>query len=115
VTEPCRQEATIAVLADRSKKMESTLTQIASAIEENNRLLAVLTEQGAEIRHLRDTQQRLENRYERDLRNLFGRVRDLELAPGKTLGKLAIILITAASSCIGGIVAGLVIWSVKNA
>jgi len=111
VSEPCKQEAPIAVLTDRSKKVEASLTKIANALEENNKLLTVLTEQGAEIRHLRQDQER----NERDIDGLFGRVRTLELAPGRALGKVAIILITTGSSCIGGIVAGLVVWSVKNA
>jgi hypothetical protein len=53
-------------------------------------------------------------RNEKDINELFDRVRTLELAPGKAMTKLGFIVLTGGCASLGGIVSGLIIWVVTH-
>ena len=110
MSDPCKQEAPIAVLTDRSIKVEVALTDIAAALKKNNELLTTLTKQGERIHHLREDVTRNEG----DINELFGRVRSLELLPGKSMTKFGWLLLVSFISGGSGIVSGVVVWMVTH-
>lgn len=110
MTEPCKNEGRLAKVEADNGNQDKTLDTLARTLAENTRLLGTLAEIGSDVRHIREDQARMEG----NINTLFSRVRTLELAPGKALSKVALLVITAASGCFGGIVTGLVLWLVKG-
>lgn len=110
MAEPCKQEAPIASIQATLKALEKGLSSIHASMEKTASALSVLVQQTVEIRTLRETDQR----HETDIDNLYTRVRALELAPGRTLGKGFWLLSAAASSTAGGVVTGVILWLVKG-
>lgn len=111
MAEPCRQEVTIAEMKADNRHQDDVLVSMQRTLEENTRLLRVLSEIGADVRHIREDQLR----QERDIDAIYKRVRVLELAPGQMMSKAAMIMLTAGCGSLGGVVTGVVMWMIKGA
>lgn len=109
MTEPCKQEGRVSKLEAENTSKDNALAAIGRSLEEMNRLLRVVAEFGADIRHLREDKAR----HEDDINSLYSRVRSLELAPGRALSKLALLMITTISGCFGGVLTGLILWILR--
>lgn len=89
MAEPCRQEKTIGHLEEA----------IRTLAEGQREIIALMRNQSASDEQLR--------RHEKDINNLFGRVRELEMAPGEEAGTVKTGAVTAI---ISAVVAGLIAW-----
>lgn len=89
MAEPCRQEKTIGHLEEAIKAMA----------EGQREIIALMKDQSANKEQMR--------RQEKDINNLFCRVRELEIAPGEEAGQVKTGTLTAI---ISAIIAALVAW-----
>lgn len=110
MADPCQSAWKISAIDERTKAQGEALGAVNAALDRQSVALNKVAEALADIKHLHDDQQR----NERDIDELFGRVRLLELAPGKAMGKAGWMILTAASGSIGGIVSGMVVWIVTK-
>jgi hypothetical protein len=95
MSEPCLQQWKIATLEANDTSIQDTLREIKQDQKRLIDLLERIAAQGARIDSLEDNQKK----HGRDIGALFGRVRDLEIAPGKdgkTLKLGAIMAIISA-------------------
>lgn len=104
--ESCHHDVTVAILHDRSVKFEKAIEEIAGSLRLTNSLLGTLAEQGAEIKHLREDTLR----NEKDIDAIFGRVRSLEMAPGRVAGKVSLVVLASIGGCIGSTITGVVVF-----
>lgn len=111
MAEPCKNEGRLAKVETDNGHHDKMLDALQETLAENTRLIGTLAEIGSDIRHIRENQ----GRHELSINGLYSRVRQLELAPGETLSKVALILITAGSGCVGGVITGVILWVVKGA
>ena len=109
--EPCKQEGRLTKVETDNGHQDDVLKALQETLKENTRLLGTLAEIGSDVRHIRETQ----SRHEGSINGLYSRVRQLELAPGEALSKVALIAITAGSACAGGVITGVTLWLVKGA
>lgn len=108
--DPCKQEGAIAELKADNRHQDDVLAAMQRTMEENTRLLRTLAEIGADVRHIRENQ----SRHDRDIDALYKRMRAMELAPGEAMSKAAMVMLTAGSGTVGGIVTGVIMWAVKG-
>ncbi len=134
--EPCGKIQEIADLRAKNNALENALSGIRRALEENNKLLSSISEQGAEIRHLREDN----TRNEKDIDALYNRVRLVEMAidpkqvdalkkcieelskeineikslPARRASKFFWALVTTISACLGATVSGLLVWALTK-
>lgn len=110
MSDPCQSAWKISAIDERTKAHGEAIGSVKVALDGLNAALHKIGEALADIRHLREDQQR----NERDFDEIFGRVRALELAPGKAMGKAGWMILTALSGSIGGVVSGAVVWFVTR-
>ncbi|MCP3177302.1 hypothetical protein MJO47_09345 [Desulfuromonas sp. KJ2020] len=110
MADPCSSAGKISAIDERTKGHDRAIEGFKAALEATNKVLLKISEALADIRHLHEDQKR----NEQDINELFGRVRGLELAPGKAMSKVGFILLTAAGGCVGGVIVGLVVWLVTR-
>lgn len=110
MTEPCGSAAKISAIDERTKAHDRAIDGFRTALEATNSILRKISEALADIRHLHEDI----TRNEKDINELFDRVRILELAPGKAMTKLGFIILTGGCATAGGVVSGLIIWMVTN-
>ena len=94
--EPCRQEGNIATLKATDVSIQDTLREIKRGQERLIEVLEQIAAQGARINSLEEN----ERKHGRDIGALFGRVRDLEIAPGKEGSTVKIGAVMAVISAI---------------
>lgn len=92
----CTQTATIGA-------MQKTLEHLVVLVEQ-------VVEQRIELKHIGDRQ--IEHRDW--LKGLERRIRQMEVHPGQVAGKVLILVCTLLGSAVGSIVAGIVVWSLRN-
>jgi hypothetical protein len=110
MADPCQSAWKISAIDERTKAHGEAIGSVKTALESLTSALNKISEALSDIRHLREDQQR----NERDFDELFGRVRILELAPGKAMGRAGWMILTAISGSIGGVVSGTVVWIVTK-
>jgi hypothetical protein len=94
--DPCRQEAKIATLQANDASLQDTLKELKQDQKRLIDLLEKIAAQGARIDSLEEN----ERKHGRDIGALFGRVRDLEIAPGKEGSTVKIGAVMAVISAI---------------
>lgn len=109
MTDPCRSAGAISMIEERTRRHEKSIDGFTAALDTLNRSLLKISQALADIKHLHEDQQR----NEKDINELFGRVRALEMAPGRAAGKAWWIIFGAATGSAGGLVTGLIMWGVK--
>jgi hypothetical protein len=95
MTEPCQQQWRLATLEAKDTSIQDTLREIRQDQKRLIELLERIAAQGARIDSLEENVRK----HGRDIGALFGRVRDIEIAPGKegtTVKNGAIMAIIAA-------------------
>ncbi len=109
---PCTQEAPIAQLVERSNSHQRALDRFADAVKKNNQLLEQVAMAITSIKHLHEDQSRTERSVEKlgvDLNSVYGRLRDLELYPGKQAGKAWWIIFSMLAGAAGSLVTGIIL------
>lgn len=101
--EPCNQAAEIAVMKEQVNASRKETANIKKMLEQMSATLDKIAEQGVEIRHLHEDIRR----NEKAIDEIFGRVRLIELTPGRAAGKLFWVIIAAVTSLGGGLIATL--------
>lgn len=104
MSEPCSQAADIAVMREQVHNSRKETETIRIMLEQMSRTLSQIAEQGVEIRHLHEDSKR----NEKAINEIFGRLRLVELSPGRAAGKFFWIVVTATTSIGGGLIATLV-------
>jgi len=110
VSEPCSRDGKLYAIDERTKAHAAAIAGFQHALEGTNRVLTKISESLSEIRHLHEGI----DRNERAINGIYDRVRALELAPGKAMTRFGWIVLTAGSSCAGGVITGIIIWIVKG-
>jgi hypothetical protein len=110
VSEPCSRDGKLYAIDERTKAHAQAIAGFQIALETTNRVLGKISEALADIRHLHEDI----SRNERDITEVFDRIRALELAPGKAMTRVGWIVLTAGSSSAGGLITGIIIWIVKG-
>jgi hypothetical protein len=108
--EPCSRDGKLSAIDERTKGHAQAIAGFQIALEGTNRVLGKISEALADIRHLHEDI----SRNERDITEVFGRIRALEMAPGKAMTRIGWIVLTASSGCAGGIISGVTVWIVKG-
>jgi hypothetical protein len=110
MTEPCGSAAKISAIDERTRAHDKAIDGFRFALEGTNKILGKISEALADIRHLHEDQER----NEKDINELFDRVRGLELAPGKAMTRFGWIILTAGSASVGGVISGVIVWVVNH-
>jgi hypothetical protein len=105
MVKPCHNDVPVGILRENFPKVERAIGEISESLKVTNSLLTTLAEQGAEIKHLREDTLR----NEKDIDGLFGRVRILEMSPGRAASKIFLVGLAAAGGCIGSAISGVVV------
>lgn len=100
MADPCRQEPTIATLQATIKSISDTLLEMKEGQKRFITVLEHIASQGESINHLKADAERLE----KDVNNLFGRVRELEIAPGAEGNKIKTGFVLAVISAVVSLV-----------
>lgn len=130
MADPCKQEAPIAKLEERTRNQQQVLNEMAEALKENNELLRKVAEVLADIKHLSENGQRNEKAinelYKRvrelemetaladDIEKLSTRIAALELTPGKAASRAWWVLYGALAGAVGSILAALLMLLIKG-
>ncbi len=101
----CHLDVPVGILRENFPKVERAIGDISNSLKVTNSLLEQLAAQSAEIKHLREDNQR----NEKDVDGLFLRVRGLEMLPGRAASKIFLVGLAAAGGCIGSLISGVVI------
>lgn len=101
MSDPCKQEGPIASLKSDNANLSKTLEQIEHNQKEFISLLKDIASQGEQIKTLF---QRI-GKSEDDIEIIYGRVRDVELAPGKQASSIQVYGLSAIISAAVGYVA----------
>lgn len=108
---PCTQETPIAQLMERSNSHQKTLEEFARAVKKTNQLLEQVAVAITNIKHLDDNQARTERAVDKigsDLNEVYKRLRDLELYPGKQAGKAWWVVFSMVAGASGSLATGIV-------
>jgi len=115
--DPCKQDGPVAALQEsnrqldeRSRQHDEDMRDFRRLLAENNRLLSKVGEVLSEQRHLHEDGQR----HEKAINELFGRVRNLELLPGKASGKFFWLILTTIIGVMSSVTTAVTIMLIKH-
>jgi heterodisulfide reductase subunit A-like polyferredoxin len=96
--EPCKQEGPIAALKADNNNLSAALLEIREGQREFIALLKDISAQGEQIRTLFQRMTKSEN----DINIIYGRVREVELAPGKQASSLQVYGVSTIIAAVVG-------------
>lgn len=108
--EPCTQAADIAVVKEQVANSRKEIVATRLMLEKMNKTLEHIAEQRIEIQHIKEDTAR----NERDINELFERIRFVELSPGRSAGKFFWMLVSVTVSGISGLIATVVTWLITQ-
>lgn len=110
MSEPCTSAAKISQLDERSRYHTEAIAGFRVALDKTNEILNKISQALSDIRHLHEDQQR----NERDIDDLFRRVRVVEMAPGRTAGKAWWLIFGGLCSAVGGVTTALALMLLRS-
>lgn len=108
--DPCKQDAPVARLEERSRQHDDDMRELKELLKANNVVLTKVAEVVTDVRHLHEDSAR----NEKAIGELFKRVRTLEIAPGQKASKVFWMVLTSVVGVASSITTAVTIMVIKQ-